>query len=608
MAMRVYKFGCRTPDVADTIVALMQRAHQYRNFRVEVELQRRKEVNDYTRSVSPELADVELELEAREAEVNELVEEVRRINSRARCKAAPAELLDRLKAAKAVRSEVAKRRKELRTAFFADPTNEATLRRISHEANARKNAERRSSGIYPGTYDLIDQAAASFISGPPPKFRPWRGAGGVGVRLTNGETWRDILAGESTLARLVRGHDRETSHTPPGERTAAKRYTLWMRIGTNKDTRKTPIWARIPVIVHRQPPDTTRVKRITLHRRTIARKIVWDVTFTLDIDTVRPVGPHDVGVDIGYRTLDDGTQRVAVAIGSDGARHELVLPQRIIGAFTSAEMISGYRDTNFNEAVEALLAWMAETERPAWLRERLADLAQWRSKRRLADVVWEWQQRTDVPGDEAILETLEAWRRRETHLDQYECFSREQAQEHRLDLYRKWVAMLRTHYGRVFVEKMNLNEAIHDVVKPKEKRTVVTEQRRKARWVALSTLLSAIKQSGMTVRAVPPEYTTLDCNACRGRCEFDAATQLYHTCEHCGARWDQDDNAARNLLAGGPAAMAQHVEEEVKPTVYERRSAGMRRLREEEAQRRQEETEQIGRDAEEEEGESDEAA
>jgi hypothetical protein len=29
---------------------------------------------------------------------------------------------------------------------------------------------------------------------------------------------------------------------------------------------------------------------------------------------------------------------------------------------------------------------------------------------------------------------------------------------------------------------------------------------------------------------------------------FEAADQVMHTCSHCGARWDQDVNACKNIL------------------------------------------------------------
>lgn len=46
------------------------------------------------------------------------------------------------------------------------------------------------------------------------------------------------------------------------------------------------------------------------------------------------------------------------------------------------------------------------------------------------------------------------------------------------------------------------------------------------------------------------DATTI-CHVCRQKCVWDAKKDLEHTCEHCGATWDQDDNHCRNLLARG---------------------------------------------------------
>jgi len=41
---------------------------------------------------------------------------------------------------------------------------------------------------------------------------------------------------------------------------------------------------------------------------------------------------------------------------------------------------------------------------------------------------------------------------------------------------------------------------------------------------------------------------TKTCHACGSLEDFDAEASIYHTCSQCGARWDQDENAAKNML------------------------------------------------------------
>ena len=482
-------------------------------------------------------------------------------------------------------------RKVTRDALFGDPTRKAAIAEISDRAKAAIRESRAACGLYWGTYLLVEDAAAAFGKGPPPRFQGWRGDGRIGVQVQNGMAWSELLAGEDTRLRLVRNGDVYNTQHPSGKRESDKHYRLWMRIGSDG---RAPIWAKIPITIHRQPDDSAMIKWCVLHRRIVAGIVEWSVTFTLDMcaGISGCDGTHTVGVDVGYRAMPGGVQRVAVAIGSDGARHELTLSERIIGAFSSAEEIASTRDMLFNEAVASLKTWMAAAERPAWLVERLATLASWRSNRRLAKVIEEWRQRSDVAGDGSIIAAMNEWMQWEKHLNRYEQLSRLSGQRGRQDLYRNWVAMLRKTYGVAVIENMNLNAAIHDVIKPADEREVVTPQRRIARWAAMSTLCKAIKQSGMEVVKVPPEYTTLDCHACGGRCDFDAANTLRHTCEHCAAEWDHDDNAARNLLARGeatregrgslasiaPQGVATGDDAPAKPSRYEIRTAARKRL------------------------------
>ena len=71
--------------------------------------------------------------------------------------------------------------------------------------------------------------------------------------------------------------------------------------------------------------------------------------------------------------------------------------------------------------------------------------------------------------------------------------------------------------------------------------------------VAVSELRSILAHTcareGVALVTVPAEYTTVDCSRCGSRERFDAAAELRHRCGACGSEWDQDANAARNLLS-----------------------------------------------------------
>jgi transposase len=61
-------------------------------------------------------------------------------------------------------------------------------------------------------------------------------------------------------------------------------------------------------------------------------------------------------------------------------------------------------------------------------------------------------------------------------------------------------------------------------------------------------LQAACEREGVRVVMLAANNTTTTCHRCGTRCVWNHAAEVEHTCEHCGVAWDQDENAARNLL------------------------------------------------------------
>ncbi len=61
-------------------------------------------------------------------------------------------------------------------------------------------------------------------------------------------------------------------------------------------------------------------------------------------------------------------------------------------------------------------------------------------------------------------------------------------------------------------------------------------------------IVNAVRGRGGQVERVPAQHTTTTCHACGTVNEFNAAQNLEHTCSSCGTLWDQDGNAADNIL------------------------------------------------------------
>jgi hypothetical protein len=264
-----------------------------------------------------------------------------------------------------------------------------------------------------------------------------------------------------------------------------------------------------------------------------------------------------------------GRLRVAVWRGSDGAEGELALPLGWTDQYGRTEGIQSKRD-DMNAAKEALGVWVKKAKRlPGCVEAARASLHAWRSPRRLASLALRWRKER-VPGDDAAFEALEAWRHRDRHLLEFQANLRDQLQTGRAHLYREFSAMIRRRYATAIIEgKSKIDEKhktaredktpakrlmdlrkFHEIPPPEaepggvgEKGSVAKEHVRDA---CLSSLRGFLGES-VTTSVVPAPGTTHLCNACKSKQTWDQSV-LMHECSHCGTLWDQDRNAAANLL------------------------------------------------------------
>ena len=557
MTSKNYTYGLRPlVENRDRVIDQLRLASAYRNKLVEIELARRAATDDTLRELCPGLLECEAEL----ASVNEAIEDVlaqqRGRNQRARRMTDESDFSQRLAELKPRRKELAARRKALRAGSFAAAATQERLAVVNETAAAAIRAARASCGVFWGSYLLVEQAADAFRKGAPPVFRGFRGEGRIAVQIQGGMTWDEASSAKDTRLRIVHTPQTEsrmarngTVLPMPGVKRQAQQYTLWLRIGSDG---REPIWATWPMILHRPIPDGTRIMWAIVQREIVAGHERWHLTLSLRDDTDQAFIRRDVaaagvcGVDIGYRYIDNRAQRVAYWHGSDGASGELQLPSGKVAEWQKVDDLQSIRDELHNVARATLRDWLAANAHPEWLDEATEHIHTWRRLSRLDQLVVQWRgQRFD--GDAEIMAMLESWRTRERHLWQYQEQMRDQLLAWRKDYYRNFAAMLRRRYRTIAIEDMDLRSAIHDVLRPEEERDTVTAQRRAARFVALSTFVGAINDSGADVVPIERAGTTSTCSWCGAANEV--GTGVLHTCVGCGREWDRDENAARNILA-----------------------------------------------------------
>lgn len=557
MAVRNYLYGCRRPSDAyvNRIIVELDRMNRYRNALVSIELKRRKTIKEAARLVSPEWANAVDKATALEEQVVEVLAARRAANQSSR---------------KIVKNQddLGELRKQLNAARAEEKTLRSTAYKLADKeikaANEQSYDEvrdkRADSNLYWGNYLLVENNAEEFRRGAPPRYTSFTGEGSIGIQIQNGLAAEEVVDATNTRLMIVR-RDPPKIVTKNGIELPVSQHPerfreVWLRIGSVPGSRA-PEWVCLPVIWSRDLPPDSKIKWAKIQRKFVGGKERWSLVLTIDVpdqflqQDVAKSGA--CGIDVGYRVMSDGSQRVAVAYGDDDQLHELRLSVGMVQEWHKCQDIRSIRDINFNTIRTQLQSWLkSHDDLPSWFTEIISNVYSWKSTQRLSKFVFDWNRYwPHIKDEDSILPVLLEWRDREEHLHQYEANLRDQLLARRKHLYRNWVAMLRRRYQLCYIEHMDLRNAIHDTLRPEEEQSVTSTQRAAAAFASISELRNAIKNSGMNVVEINPFNTTATCHACNNVTAINARATLWYECEYCDTRWDQDVNAARNILSGG---------------------------------------------------------
>jgi transposase len=143
------------------------------------------------------------------------------------------------------------------------------------------------------------------------------------------------------------------------------------------------------------------------------------------------------------------------------------------------------------------------------------------------------------------LQPLRNWLERHLHLSAWENHLRDQALRRRREIYRTYSRNLANTHGTVVLEKFDLRRVTrHGDTSADRTKPQAGDQRTIAAPSILRTTLKALTQW----QEVEAAYTTQHCSWCGFDAKWDAAESIMHRCDGCGQLFDQDHNAARNLL------------------------------------------------------------
>lgn len=572
---RHYSYDCKPPtgESLRLIDGQMRLAHKYHNALVASERERRRRVEEILWGNWPILVITNQTVAQLEVELETARDAIRAHNTRTGTKTQGTReqqkevkrLKDNLKTAR-------EERKRLRAEAFADPYTQRCLQTVEdwHKAESKRLYNEEFAGLYWGSKLHVMAKAGGMRSGAPPDFVRFRGDGHITVQCQGGAATEDVMNGRCSQVDVE-------SFSNHWKKPHAQ---LLIRVGSEGTT---PIFANLKFRLHRPFPEGSRVKWVHLIRRKEGVHARWRIIFALD--QVPPRTDHarsgTVGIDVGWRMLETGELRACYWTGSNGLHGQLRLGEDYVRRCLKADEIQAVRKALFNNALARLLEWVREHPLPTEWTERTEEnphppaggLAQWKSEERLRRFIEFWRDNR-LPNDQEILYgpweswppteptrhaaikrlaqqgVLEAWRLHDRHLCEYMTGLRRWARNYRDNLYRNFARRLAKAYRGARVENINWREEI--LKKPKAEHDDQNESLRMYhRLAAPGRLVQIITEAFATTERVNPDLTTTRCFACSGVCEFDKAKELEHTCEHCGVRWDQDENASIWLLRGG---------------------------------------------------------
>jgi hypothetical protein len=574
------------------VAAQFEAYGRHYNNRIEISRDARVAYREARTALVPEWAAAEATLTAAQTALDTVYTEAQNYKAALRTKKLPPELRGRLEAARTARTEARKAFTLAKENVQMSESLAARALEINASRSTREKEVRAKTPLYWGSYLRAEEAAekAAKTASDLPEFKRWY------TGLPVPEMKRSEALGssapyssqsripEGTIAVQIQSTRPLTVATLYGDDTRAQlrrdgKYTRGrIRIGSNG---KDPIWGEFSTHIDREMPADARVTWVWIRRERIGAKYRHWLYVGVERGMPAPsVATGALAVDVNMRVVDGGL-RVAVTYDGEGFR-EWVLPQKIADKTYHAHEIQSTRDQNFNEAKVRLAAFVKErsealgssgesdssgesqagSERsealgssaagqsgiersealgssevlnislPPWLTEATPHIAAWRDHGRLAALVIAWRDQR-FPGDEAIYQDLEGWRKHDRHLLEYGTHEADGARGMRLNLYRHWAAEWTRSAATIVLPDYDWAEMALTPW-PGDEDVPAAVRKRRHNIVAPDTLAyvvrAAARSRGVTVLKAKPVVV---CASCGGVVEEDKVAGRV-LCSKCG--------------------------------------------------------------------------
>lgn len=541
---KVYEFGCLPPsaDHEALIAEQLWLSNCYYNKLIELERERFRRITEIE-GIETRVPELDAALTASVAELKlkkgtqqdtheasalvkhfrgELKAERARVSALRRARRSDVDFIEQKHSVYSwVNSERKKIREIFRTGEFIDRNGEVHKAKLRH-----------------GQYTLAEESVQQAVSTTkgPPQFKRYTGEG-----LVRHQIQGDLDANEQRGLACERVFANDTriqiDPLPSGvfdlsrhARRLGTRTKVRLRVGSNED--RSPVFVELPCIIHRQLPKSGVIKWAAIKRFKRGPDYVYRLLLTIEsheFTAIRRDMGRVVAVDLGWRPRERGELRAGYWYDDSGAHGEIAIDASIRDALDHANHIRSRRDECFIANKPAF----GDTLHPL---TRSFEKAH-RAARTLTENA-----------------VVQGWAKQDRHLWRWEANESEKTRLRRREHYRVTAARL-LHDAQALVIEGDFD--IRQVAKlplPEEGNPSDGRKQRRSRVVTApselrSALLAYAKSHGIQVVEVPAAYTTLTCSWCGLTENWDPKPQVLHKCSGCERTWDQDLNAARNLMA-----------------------------------------------------------
>ncbi|WP_018234394.1 zinc ribbon domain-containing protein [Thioalkalivibrio thiocyanodenitrificans] len=553
----VYAYGARIPLDDPHLQEELRKQRAFWDALVEATLAAERELDDRMKADSPQYAAaVQALIDASQA-VREAIERrnAERAKTRSRTTSVDGEVKERITEKNAARKEVWRLAGEWRKA-----NKEAVS---EHQARMKEEAKRlrQGCGLYWGNYNRVLDSFQRARQQTLKKGRrvrpsdPARDDGILAVQIQRtksglGASPEELFSGNVSQLQIDRPPP-GVEFLPANRRRREARVTARMRVDAAGHM------IEFPVVLHRPVPPGARIKAAQLVWKREGER--WRGQLCLTVSSPKQEREHPgveaCGIDLGWRLQKDGALRVATVADSKSRLYTYTLPADWMRGMDQVERLSSHLDENAMEVA----AWVHahRDELPEKLTQPAANWSpgkgsKWLRDKELHDAVralnWE------VPAE------IRHWYERYRHLKTWRDNLRAKLLRSRREVYRLLAADLAGRYAVIGIEDMDLSKIAKtkkrkDASDPELHATARAQRQRAAVHALRHEIEHQANKHGAQLVHVSGKTTTT-CRACGAATGQKDRASLIWTCEHCGAVWDQDLNAAGNILDSAMGASA----------------------------------------------------